>query len=115
MGGTDDAWLAEMLPPFAAIRRDGAILTLAVDVMGFRQVYRAQTDAVAALATSARVLAAMIGARPDREALAVQAMLGWQLHSRTVFAGVDAVDPGTVCLLKDGSISTGTVPDDVLP
>jgi asparagine synthase (glutamine-hydrolysing) len=113
MAGSDDTWLLGMLPPFAGIRRENAVLTLAVDVMGFRQVYRAQTDAVATVGTSARVLASVIGARPNREALAVQAMLGWQLHSRTVFAGVDAVDPGTVCVLHDGSISTRAVPDDV--
>ena len=115
LAGRDDAWLGRMLPPFAGIRRHGPQLTLALDVMGFRQVYRSNAEASAVLGTSARVVAAAIGAKPDREALAVQAMLGWQLHSRTVFAGVQAVDPSTVCVLADGVITTRTIPDQPAP
>ena len=109
--GPDDLWLRDMLPPFAAARRQGSALSLAVDMMGYRQVYQATAAGIAAIGTTARVVADIIGARPNREALAIQSMLGWQIGRRTLFEDVDAVDPGTVCTVENGSITTRTLPD----
>ena len=103
----DERTLARLLPTFAAVGlRDEDTLVAATDGLGFRHVYLVQAGGWAALGTSSRVLAALSGATLDREAVAVQSLLGWQLGDRTLFAGVRKVPPGGLVTLARGVAST---------
>lgn len=101
----DDAVLAQMLPTFgAAVRIGPESVRACTDALGFRQLYLTHGDGWAAVSTSARVLAALGGGGFDREALAVQSQLGWQLGRRTIFAGVSQLAAGhSVTLGSDGA------------
>ncbi|GGR51518.1 hypothetical protein GCM10010168_82970 [Actinoplanes ianthinogenes] len=101
----DGARLAALVPPFAAAHSDGSAVVVATDWLGFQQLFWWQGDGVAAVSTSARALAALAGAGPDRQALAVQSLVGWQVGLRTVFAGVHKVPAGCLAVLEDGQVA----------
>ncbi|MBC2931407.1 asparagine synthase-related protein [Nocardioides sp. zg-1228] len=101
----DLAGLAEILPPFGAFRRISDDEAVAVtDALGFRHLYHAQWDGCAALSTSARVLGSLGGHGVDREALAVQSLLGWQVGQSTLYAGVTKLAPGHLVRLRSGRV-----------
>ncbi|WP_176731849.1 asparagine synthase-related protein [Micromonospora rhizosphaerae] len=102
----DGSGLATLLPPFAAAHRDvaGGAVTVAGDWLGFRQLYWWRGDGAAALSTSARALAVLAGGGFDRVGLGAQALIGWQVGDRTIFAGVRAVPPATIATLAGGSL-----------
>jgi asparagine synthase (glutamine-hydrolysing) len=106
--------LREVLPPFAAAEWGGSVpgLRAAVDTLGFRHLYQVRTPTWAALSTSARALARCAGAEAsvDRQAIAVQSLLGWQIGLRTPFSGVSKVPAGSVVSLGGGSLSTAEPP-----
>ena len=47
-------------------------------------------------------LVRLLGAGLDQEGLAVQSLLGWQLHNRTLFKGVEALTAGEWVVLSEG-------------
>ncbi|MCW2739242.1 asparagine synthase-related protein [Nocardioides sp.] len=101
----DLAGLAEVLPPFGAFRRVSADEAVAVtDALGFRHVYHAHGPDHAALSTSSRVLGALGGEGLDREAFAVQSLLGWQVGQGTLHAGVTKLAPGHLVRLRHGRL-----------
>ncbi|MET8308085.1 hypothetical protein [Micromonospora sp. NPDC005173] len=102
-GGGD---LTSLLPPFAAAHRQraGAPVVVAGDWLGFRQIYWWQGDGVAAVSTSARTLAVLAGGRLDPVGLGVQAMIGWQVGTLTIFENVRALPPATIATLDGGSL-----------
>lgn len=99
----DTEALATLLPTFAAalLEPDGATV-VAIDALGFRHVYSCSGPGWAAVSTSSRVLAELVGAQVDRSALAVQSLLGWQLGLATLFEGVEKIPPGTIVELSSG-------------
>ena len=98
--------LAEVLPTFAAVDLvDDDTLVAAADVLGFRHLYYGEGPGFAVLSTSARGVAACLGTGLDREAIAVQSLLGWQVGQRTLFDGVQKLAPGELATLRDGRIS----------
>ncbi|GAA4604285.1 asparagine synthase (glutamine-hydrolyzing) [Actinoplanes octamycinicus] len=101
----DGSLLAALVPPFAAAHCDGSTVVAATDWLGFQQLFWWQGDGVAAVATSALALAALAGADPDRQALSVQSLVGWQVGLRTVFAGVHKVPAGCLAILEDGRVT----------
>ena len=105
---TASAELARLLPPFAVAHRRaaGEAIHVAVDWLGFFQLYVWQGTGVAAVSTSARALAALAGGGFDDTALGVQAMIGWQPGDATIFAGVRAVPAATVVTLQHGVLRT---------
>ena len=105
---TASADLARLLPPFAVAHRRaaGEAIHVAVDWLGFFQLYVWQGTGVAAVSTSARALAALAGGGFDDTALGVQAMIGWQPGDATIFAGVRAVPAATVVSLQHGVLRT---------
>lgn len=106
LAGFDDDGLAQVLPTFAAVDRVGPDgLVAAADALGFRHLFHGTGDGFAVLSTSARAVAACLGGSLNREALAVQSLLGWQLGQRTVFEDVHKLEPGTLATLADGEIS----------
>ncbi|GIJ59858.1 hypothetical protein [Virgisporangium aurantiacum] len=102
----DSSRLVDLLPPFAAAHRpvDGPV-TVAVDWLGFHQLYWWQGDGVAAVSSSARALAVLAGGGFDPVGLGVQALIGWQVSDTTVFRGVRTVPPATIATLDAGTIS----------
>lgn len=98
-------WLREMLPPFGAVCLFGRTVKFAVDFLGFRQLYIARGSEFVAVSTSARILARLIGSRLNRDALALQSMLGWQVGNRTLFTDVETVQPGALYEIVDGSVT----------
>jgi asparagine synthase (glutamine-hydrolysing) len=103
LGDPDHEWVREMLPPFAAVRIEPTGQIHAVtDHMGFRQLYLAVRDGWSGISTSALALGALTGSGLDQEGLAVQSLLGWQLHNRTLFKGVEALTAGEGVVLSEG-------------
>lgn len=101
----DLRFLSEVLPPFAAVVRTGAAEVAAVvDALGFRHLYHAQQPGWAAVSTSAALLAVLSGAGIDREAVAVQSLLGWQLGQQTLHSGVSKLGAGSFCRLRRGRL-----------
>ncbi len=95
--------LARMLPPFAAVRRVSDDLVVAVaDTLGFRHVYHARGDGWAAFSTSAALLGRLARTSLDRDALAVQSLLGWQVGQDTLLEGVQKLRPGHIVHLGGG-------------
>jgi asparagine synthase (glutamine-hydrolysing) len=114
--GPDQDLLPTLMPPFAAATlRDAETLVAATDALGFRHLYSASGPGWAAVSTSARALAALVDAPLNREALAVQTMLGWQLGTRTLFEGVTKVRPGGLVTLAGGYVveSAYSLPEPV--
>lgn len=115
LGARDLAGLARVLPPFAAFRRTGPDEAVAVtDALGFRHLYHARWGDFAGFGTSARVLALLAGAAPDREAWALQSLLGWQVGPWTVYDGVVKLGAGELVTLRAGRLSV-TAPADSPP
>ena len=110
----DVAGLAEVLPPFAAVRmlpRGEAVA--ATDALGFRHVYLTEGPGWAALSTSARLLA-LLGDRPlDRDSVTLQSLLGWQVGDWTLFEGVTKLGAGALASVRDGRLTVvdGREPD----
>lgn len=98
--------LAALVPPFAAAHSDGSSspVVAATDWLGFQQLFWWQGAGVAAVSTSALALAALAGAGPDRAALAVQSLVGWQVGLRTVFDGIGKVPAGCLAVLDGGRV-----------
>ena len=95
LAGQDTDGLAEVLPTFAAVDHvDETTLVAAADVLGFRHLYHGQGNGFAVLSTSARAVGACLGKDLDREAIAVQSLLGWQVGQRTLFQDVSKLAPG---------------------
>lgn len=106
LAGPDHDALAEVLPTFAAVDLVGDdTLVAAADALGFRHLYHGMGDGIAVLSTSARAVSACLERELDREALAVQSLLGWQVGQRTLFAGVRKLAPGELATLGDGRIA----------
>jgi asparagine synthase (glutamine-hydrolysing) len=91
-----DDRLGHLLPPFAAALRRGPTVRLAADALGFRHLYVRRDHAVTAVSTSARALAAQQPAGLDRDAVAAQALIGWQIGDRTPFVGVTTLPAGSL-------------------
>jgi asparagine synthase (glutamine-hydrolysing) len=111
--------LREVLPPFAAVTWGGPEpgLRAAVDTLGFRHLYETRGPGWAALSTSARALATCAGRTPriDRDAVAMQSLLGWHVGLRTPFAGVTKVPAGSVVTLDDGRLTVAEQPREATP
>ena len=99
-----DPW-AQVLPPFAALAWDSdrGLVHATADPLGFRHLYRREDAGWTALSTSARDLAGPGGARVDRDAVAVQSLLGWQLGTTTMFAGVSTLPAGRAVTVDAGA------------
>lgn len=93
-----------ILPPFGVLTGDPLGVTLQADPMGLRQLYHGSRAGIAALSTSAGLLARVLGGGLDREAIAVQSRLGWQLGQRTLFANVTKLAPGVRARLSGGRL-----------
>lgn len=105
LGQRDAAGLAHVLPPFATLLRSGpAEAVAATDALGFRHLYHCSGAGWSALSTSARVLAVLGDHGPDREALSLQSLLGWQVGSSTLFEGVAKLAAGVTAHLSEGEI-----------
>jgi asparagine synthase (glutamine-hydrolysing) len=101
--------LGEVLPSFAAVDQVGDdTVVAATDALGFRHLYYGQGDGTAVLSTSAREVAARLGTELDREAIALQSLLGWQLGERTLFGGVRKLGAGDVARLERGRVSVSS-------
>jgi asparagine synthase (glutamine-hydrolysing) len=101
--------LGEVLPSFAAVDQvDEDTVVGATDALGFRHLYYGEEGGSAVLSTSARAVAACLGKDLDREAIALQSLLGWQLGVRTLFGGVRKLGAGDVATLKGGRISVSS-------
>lgn len=108
--------LVDVLPPFAAVavpvgNGDGAgdgtsagAVVAATDVLGARHLYHARGDGWVAASTSPQALAALTRAGVDRDAVAVQSLLGWQLGTRSMFAGVTKLEAGSTMALAGGEL-----------
>lgn len=102
----DHDGLAELHPTFAvADRRDDDTILAAADPLGFRHLYHGAGAGFAVLSTSARAVAVCLGAGLDREAIAAQSLLGWQLGQRTLFDGVRKLAPGELATLSGGRVA----------
>lgn len=103
--------LSEVLPPFAAFRcLPGGKAVAVTDALGFRHLYHAQWAERAAVSTSARLLA-LLAERPiDRDAVALQSLLGWQVGTSTLFQGVVKLGAGTLAELGVGRLQLVEAP-----
>lgn len=102
----DVAALAQVLAPFAALRRlphDEAVAV--TDALGFRHLYHAQRNDWAGVSTSARLLALVGGCPLDRDSLTMQSLLGWQVGQSTLFEGVTKLGPGELVRLRGGRLT----------
>ncbi|MDQ4110812.1 MAG: hypothetical protein M3306_06895 [Actinomycetota bacterium] len=109
--------LAETLPTFGAVQHTGDAVTATTDALGFRHLYYRVGEGWAAVSTSARVLARLAPTSLDRDGLAVQSLLGWQLHGRSLFESITKVPAGGLVEIRDGRLRTDTFtdePDDTL-
>lgn len=106
LGSRDPGRLRDVLPPFAAVSVDRAgNLVAAADVLGYRHLYLRSGNGWAAIATSARALAACAPTKVDRSGLALQSLLGWQVGTGTPFAEVRKLEPGAIVTLDAGRIT----------
>lgn len=112
----DMAGLARVLPPFAAFRRvDENTVVASADALGFRHLYVHQGDGWGAFSTSASVLGVLAGAGIDREALAVQSLLGWQVGQATLFDRVTKLPPGALLRVGGGRCDVVEAPSQSRP
>lgn len=100
--------VARMLPPYAIAHGDESGVTMLADWAGFRQLYHG--DQVPVMSTSASLAARQAGAALDRGAVAVQALLGWQLGQRTLFEGVSKLRPGAIGRIDAHGVSVEQPP-----
>jgi asparagine synthase (glutamine-hydrolysing) len=111
LAGRDVHGLAEVPPMFAAVHHvDEHTVVAAADALGFRHLYHGEGDGFAVLSTSARGAAACVGNELDREGIALQSLLGWQLGQRTLFAGVQKLAAGEFATLGDGRVAISSFP-----
>lgn len=96
--------VVDLMPPFAAGVLTPRGITIGVDAIGARHVFAAEGSGWTAVSTCATALARLRGSSIDREAVAVQSVLGWQLGDRTWFADVRKLGAGSVTLLADGQL-----------
>jgi asparagine synthase (glutamine-hydrolysing) len=109
LAGPDRDGLQEVLPTFAAVDHvDADTIVAAADPLGFRHVYHGDGDGFAVLSTSARAVGACLGDGLDREAIAMQSLLGWQVGQRTLFSGVHKLAPGQLATLRRGRVVTSS-------
>ncbi|MBB2890151.1 hypothetical protein [Flexivirga oryzae] len=102
--GDETIW--DLMPPFAALQIDDrSTVRAATDMLGFRHVYHRRGDGWSAVSTSSLVLAHLDDARIDRQGVAVQAMLGWQLGDRTLIHGVRKLRERQRITLHDGELT----------
>lgn len=104
--------LEQLGAPNAAVLIDGDQATVAADHVGFRQIYGMQREGWAAVSTSARELAQASGAELNREALAVQRMVGHHLGDDTAYQGVRKLPAGNLWRLGDGVLRSEGYPSD---
>jgi asparagine synthase (glutamine-hydrolysing) len=101
--------LGEVLPSFAAVDQVGEDTVVgATDALGFRHLYYGEGGGSAVISTSARAVAASLGKDLDREAIALQSLLGWQVGERTLFGGVRKLGAGDVATLEGGRVSVSS-------
>jgi asparagine synthase (glutamine-hydrolysing) len=106
LAGPERDGLAEVLPTFAAVDQvDENTIVAAADVLGFRHLYYGEGDGFAVLSTSARAAGACLGKDLDREAIAMQSLLGWQVAQRTLFGGVRKLGPGELATVRGGRVT----------
>ena len=106
LAGPERDGLAEVPPIFAAVDYvDENTIVAAADALGFRHLYHGQGDGFAVLSTSARAVGACLGSDLDREAIALQSLLGWQVGQRTLFGGVHKLAPSERATLSGGRVS----------
>lgn len=107
--------LAELMPPFAAVHiaKDGA--RAVTDALGYRHIYHRTGERWSAVSTSTLALAHLGAGRLDRNALAVQAMLGWQLGNRTLFEGITKLRQYERVTLSRGTSMTDRYPAEERP
>ncbi len=104
------AALGAIAPPFAACLRvqDDAPIILATDSCGLRHVYWWQGEGWAAVSSSSMLLAWVVGAPLDVDAMGMFAHVGNHLLQRTPFDGVAKLDAGTYARLAHGRVAIET-------
>lgn len=110
--GGDRRALAQMLPTFGAVQQRGSAVTATTDALGFRHLFYRVGDGWAAVSTSARVLAELAPTALDRDGLAVQSLLGWQLRGRSMFESVTKVPAGRLVEIQDGRLRVDAFTDE---
>ncbi len=117
--GAEHDLIARVTPPFGAVglAAGGREVVACADWLGFQHLYVTAGRDWSAVSSSAGVLGGLRGAGLDREAVAVQALLGWQLGARTLHAGVRKVAPGERVTLEAGRLRTTAAPpsDESVP
>lgn len=94
---------------FCAARIDlaGGAAEVLVDPLGMLPVFYAGDDRVAAISTSARIVASVLGLRrPDLSAVASFVALDWAMERRTFIAGMRALPGGCVHRLDAKGLSS---------
>ncbi|AKU15918.1 hypothetical protein [Luteipulveratus mongoliensis] len=105
-----------MMPAFGALQLTETTAYGVTDALGFRHLYHRQGRGWSALSTSAYVLGALAPSELDHEAVAVQAMLGWQLGNSTLTRDVTKLAAGGRVTLQSGQVEVGTyLPEDRAP
>ena len=100
--------------PYAALRPEQGGIGVAIDALGFRQMYGLVTSDFAAVSTSAFALSRLTDdARLNHEAVALQSRLGWQLGNQTLIHGVEVL-PASGLMTETGYISADRPPRDTL-
>jgi asparagine synthase (glutamine-hydrolysing) len=103
--------LINLAAPFAvATVDDSGRLSVATDHAGLRHIYAAQGDGWAAVSSSARDLARLVGAGLDRESMGVFRLVGHHLGTATPYRGVTKLAPGRICRLADGKLTVEPYP-----
>ena len=99
--------LRSIAPPFGACYRDrpGGPVVVTTDSCGLRHLYVWQGDGWAAASSSSVVLAWVVGARLDEQAMGMFAHVGNHLLERTPFEGITKLDAGSLCRLHRGELS----------
>lgn len=92
--------------PHASLTTAGARRKVGVDELGFSHVYTRQLPGEAGLSTSARALGLLGNGQLCLTSVAAQALLGWQLGTQTMFAGVHKIDVGGSATISNGQLSS---------
>jgi len=104
--------LAGMAAPFRAAWADRAEATVhgETDRFGLGQMFMGSVDGFAAVASSATLLANVLGAPLSPETLAGYAAFGGFIAEETPFAGVTKLLAGSRTTLRDGRVATTAAP-----
>jgi asparagine synthase (glutamine-hydrolysing) len=110
LGGDVPGTLRSLLPPFAACFRDrrGGPVTIATDTCGLRHVYHWQGDGWAALSSSSLLLALVVEAGVDEQAMGMFSAIGNHMLEHTPFEGVRRLPAGTMARSSHGRIELET-------